>query len=78
MEHLLKYQLFPIAGNPELSFWEYSSLAVARLFLLAGPGKGIRRDREVRVSHKILAMDYIASVALRVPDLAHLSISNGS
>jgi hypothetical protein len=65
-------------GNFDANFWTYSALIVAKKFLLAeGPSGGIRSDGEVRISHKILALDYIRAVSDIQNDLQKEKIFDG-
>ncbi|KAL3080792.1 hypothetical protein niasHS_014897 [Heterodera schachtii] len=52
-----------------LTFWLHSSLSVARRFLLSGH-RNLYGDGEMRISHKILAMEFLANAAMVEPKLA--------
>uniref|UniRef100_A0A914KTC5 Uncharacterized protein n=1 Tax=Meloidogyne incognita TaxID=6306 RepID=A0A914KTC5_MELIC len=56
-----------------VNFWIYSSLFIAKRFLLAGKGR-IRSNREVRVSQKIIAVNYISDSLLMESSLIHQPI----
>lgn len=51
----------------------YSSLLIAKQFLLAGFGKGLKNDKQVRISLKILSLNYLSAVVVR-----HVRVINQS
>ncbi|CAK5087622.1 unnamed protein product [Meloidogyne enterolobii] len=59
--------------NTGVNFWIYSSLFIAKKFLLAGKGR-IRSNREVRVSQKIIALNYISDSLLMESSIIHQPI----
>uniref|UniRef100_A0A915LG95 HEAT repeat-containing protein 1 n=1 Tax=Meloidogyne javanica TaxID=6303 RepID=A0A915LG95_MELJA len=59
--------------NTGVNFWIYSSLFVAKRFLLAGKGR-IRSNREIRVSQKIIALNYISDSLLMESSVIHQPI----
>lgn len=55
------------------SFWHFSVMCIVRQFLLSNEGVQ-HSDKDVRVSHKIIALNYITSAAQRQPEITNLHL----
>lgn len=55
-------------------FLTYTAVLLAKRFLLSGQCFKLMSDSEVRVSHKILAMSCLASLALYLPKFADITL----
>lgn len=56
------------------SFLAYTAVLLAKRFLLSGQCFKLLADSEVRVSHKILAMSCLSSLALYLPQFADITL----
>uniref|UniRef100_A0AAF5RT25 Uncharacterized protein n=1 Tax=Wuchereria bancrofti TaxID=6293 RepID=A0AAF5RT25_WUCBA len=56
------------------SFLTYTAVLLAKRFLLSGQCFKLLADSEVRVSHKILAMSCLSSLALYLPQFADITL----
>uniref|UniRef100_A0A0R3RWB7 Huntingtin n=1 Tax=Elaeophora elaphi TaxID=1147741 RepID=A0A0R3RWB7_9BILA len=56
------------------SFLTYTAVLLAKRFLLSGQCFKLLADSEVRVSHKILAMSCLSSLALHLPKFADITL----
>uniref|UniRef100_A0A915DR43 Huntingtin n=1 Tax=Ditylenchus dipsaci TaxID=166011 RepID=A0A915DR43_9BILA len=52
-----------------VNFYVYSSLTIAKRFLLAGLGKGLKEDKDVRISQKILALSFLSAAVQKHPNI---------
>ncbi|VDN17599.1 unnamed protein product [Gongylonema pulchrum] len=56
------------------SFLTYTAVLLAKRFLLSGHCLKLLADRDVRVSHKIMAMSCLSSLALHLPKFADIPL----
>ncbi|VDM22461.1 unnamed protein product [Wuchereria bancrofti] len=63
-----------VPEDPFGSFLTYTAVLLAKRFLLSGQCFKLLADSEVRVSHKILAMSCLSSLALYLPQFADITL----